>query len=103
MKGASRLAQSLGQKVIKKMGVFCVFSRSARAFSTASQKRDSRADFSLPKPHCPRPTRPTWTIPALSYAAGNLAGIDTEYFARGANAGECRRISAGHPDLRAKF
>ena len=38
-----------------------------------------------------------------SDAAGDLTGIDVENLAGCADAGKCRGIGAGHPDLRAKF
>jgi len=44
MKGAMRLAQSLYQQAIEKMGFFESFSRRPEADSAAPQKRDSAAD-----------------------------------------------------------
>jgi hypothetical protein len=49
MKGAVRLAQSLYQQVIDKMGFFDGFSRRLNADSEGLQKRDSQACFELRK------------------------------------------------------
>src|SRR5713226_5932882 len=39
----------------------------------------------------------------LTRAASDAAGIDVENLACRADAGECRGVRSGHPDLRAEF
>ena len=90
------------------MGFFNGFSRRLRADSQAFEKRDSTADFCIPKgrdfqvsaPADSWPGRPKFTA---SGAPRDPAGIDVEDLTGRADVGEGQGIRAGHPNLGAEF